>query len=449
MNREKSSRRSFLKQSALIAGGALISPTILPSCVRKDSPNGKVNIAHIGVGGQGKGLISRFLPLHQEVRVVAVCDPFRNRREEVKASVNGYYAKLNDSVGYKGCDDYNDFRELLAREDIDGVVIAVPDHWHVPIAAAAVKAGKDVYLEKPLGLTIEQGQKLRKLVRDNKAIFQYGTQQRSDPQFRQACEIVRNGFIGKLERMDVWCETNKNPVKECSKSAVPDGFDYDLWLGPAPVEDYCPERVSNLGAWFIYDYSLGFIAGWGAHPLDIAQWGNNSDDTCPVKISGRGTFKPDYLHDTINSWDLKCEYQDGVVMDFMSPDVAMGRVDYREFLDHGTTFFGKEGWVSVDRRGIHASNPEWLKYQFGEDDLRLYHSTNHYKNFIDGIKTRKDPICTIEAAVQSDAISHLSDVLIRSGENEINWDPRKEAVINPTSGMEKLMQRDLRSPWII
>lgn len=450
MEKTNSSRRQFLKQAALVTGGAIVLPTIIPSCVMKNSPNGKVLLGHIGVGGRGSDLLAGFLQLHQNAQTVAICDTFGDRREKVKTSIDGFYAKLKDVEKYKGCDVYADFQEMLERKDIDGVVIATPDHWHVPLAAAAIKAGKDVYVEKPLGSSIEQGQMLRKLVHEKKAVFQYGTQQRSDAPFRQACEITRNGLIGKLEHIDAWCEGNYNFLKDCTPGVKPSNFDFNRWLGPAVEKDYCPERVENFGAYFIYDYALGFIAGWGAHPLDIAQWGNDSDHTCPTKITGTGTFfESGHLYDTINEWDLNCEYENGVTMAFMSTTVAKPRIDYRPFELHGTTFKGPEGWVSVDRGGIHASNPEWLKKQFGEGEIQLYNSGGHAKNFVDCIRSRKEPISSIDAAVQSDAICHLSDILIRSGEKEINWDPKNEKLINPTSEMERLMHRDLRAPWTI
>jgi hypothetical protein len=444
------SRRNFLRNSALIAGGAIVMPTIIPSCVLKNSPNGKVVLGHIGVGGRGSDLLANFLPLNQFSQSVAICDTFGDRLEKVKASVDGFYAKLKGVEKYNGCDTYADFQEMLERKDIDGVVIASPDHWHVALAIAAVKAGKDVYVEKPLGMSIEQGQTLRKLVHEKKAVFQYGTQQRSDPRFRQACEITRNGLIGKLERIDTWCEGNYHILKDCTYGIKPANFDYNRWLGPAAEKEFCPERVENYGVYFTYDYALGFIAGWGAHPLDIAQWGNNSDDTCPTKITGTGTlFEAGHLYDTINEWDLKCEYENGVSMAFMSTTIAKDRINYRKFELHGTTFVGTEGWVSVDRAGIYASNPEWLKKEFGESDIQLYKSDHHQKNFVDCIKSRKDTASTIDSAVQSDAISHLSDILIRSGQTEINWNPKEEKLINPTPEMEKLMHREMRAPWAI
>jgi len=442
------SRRKFIKQSSLAASVTFITPALLSSCNSKISANDKVNLAMIGVGNRGSGLLRNFLSI-PETQVVAICDVFQNRREKFSKLVDTSYAAIAQKVNYKSCDSYHLYEEFLDRKDIDAVVIVTPDHWHVPIAYAAVKAGKHVYVEKPLGQTIKQGQILRKLVKKKKVVFQYGTQQRSDSRFRLAAELVRNKKIGELKKIDVWCDGGKGQSGINNPSAIPEGFDYDRWLGPAPNKPYTYDRCTNLGSWFIYDYALGFIAGWGAHPLDIAQWGNKLENSGITELEGSGEFfKSDNLFDTICSWDIKGKYQNGVELQFMSANKAELVINmYRDFHDHGTTFIGTKGWVSVDRNGIIASHPGMLNTKFDEQDERLIISNNHQKNFIDSIRLQKQAVSSIEDAVQSDTISHLSNILIRSGSYNIKWDPEKEEIIDPTTEMKDLLVRANRAPY--
>jgi predicted dehydrogenase len=387
--------------------------------------------------------------LSQQVQIVAVCDPFENRRNETAKRVNETYAKQRNLTSYNGCVAYKNYKDVLAREDVDAVLIATPDHWHVPVALAAAQAGKHIYLEKPLGLTIQDGQKLRKLVREKGIVFQYGTQQRSDAKFRLAAELARNEVIGKIERIDAWCSGGKGQYAPIVTEPIPDGFDYELWQGPALERPYSNMRVSHLGAWHIYDYAIGFVAGWGAHPLDIAQWGNNSDDTSPVEYEGTGNFfEAGNLYDTLNSWDIQAKYANGVQMHFFSEDLCRPVIEkYRTYLDHGTTFFGSNGWVSVDRKGIQASNPEILKHTFSANEIRLPASDNHAKNFLDAIKNNTPTVSPIESAVRSDTISHLCNILVRSGKTSLKWDPVKETLVDADARTESLLMRSSRSPY--
>jgi len=453
MKKSNISRRNFIRNSGVIFASAAVFPTILNSCLSKKSLNDKINIAHIGTGGRAQSLMKNSLLLSDECQIVAVCDPFTDRREKTATNINTYYAKLKGLQQYDGCKAYNDFRELLQRDDVDAVIIATPDHWHVLIAIAAAKAGKDIYLEKPLGLTIEQGQKLRDAVHENKVIFQYGTQQRSGSQFRLACELTRNKVIGDLKSIDAWCPGSYIKGGKYKPEAIPEGFDYNLWQGPAQERPFTSDRVSNYGAWHIYDYAIGFIAGWGAHTLDIAQWGNDSDDSSPVKLTGKGAyFDKENLFDTINAWDIQAEYANGVKMNFFNQEDAKARVEsYRKKFtdDHGTTFWGTDSWVSVDRKGIYASDPAILDYQLKPNDIRLYESNNHQANFLDCIRSRKETICTIDAAVRSDTISHLGNILIATNASEINWDSESETILNPTEEIKKMLHREMRNPWKI
>jgi len=404
----------------------------------------RIAIGHIGVGNRGGGLLHYFLNL-ADCQCVAVCDPFKSRREAQAKRVDAHYAKGADTGSHKGCSAYNDFRELVARDDIDAVVIATPDHWHVPTALAAVRSGKDIYVEKPLGLSVAQNIALREAVHRYGRIFQYGTQQRSHAHFRHACELVRNGRIGKLHTVNVWCPPGE---KGGSTQPVPPpkDLDYDMWLGPAPVTPYTADRCQARGAYWISDYALGFVAGWGAHPLDIALWGSNTENTGPVEYEGRGVFPTEGLYDTAISWDVHCRYASGLRMRFMSPDVARPiSAKYGLQLGLGTMFVGDKGWVDVDRSRIYADPPSLVDEVIGPDEVHLYESRHHWHNFISSIKTRSAPVCTIEAAVRSDTISQLTEIAIRTG-RKIRWDPDKEVIIGD-EGASRMLTRAMRSPW--
>lgn len=447
----KMNRRSFLKATATTAGAFAI-PTIVPSSVfGKAAPSNRVNIGCIGVGGQGSGLMKNAL-YNDQAQIVAVCDCFASRRQKALTTVKEIYNQTGRKSGIDA-KEYVDFRELLTREDIDGVIIATPDHWHVPVAMQAVQAGKDVYVEKPLGISLDDTFKLRKLIQDKNAVFQYGTQQRSDYYFRFACELVRNGYIGQLNKIDVWCGhigdheyTKTIPATQ----PVPADLDYDRWTGPAPMKPYCDVRVSNLGVWHIYDYALGFIAGWGAHPLDIAQWGNNTDNTAPIHYEGTGTIPTGGLLDTVSYWDIYCTYANKVKMHFMDDATAKPVVSqyYPQMQDHGTSFHGTEGWLTVRRGAIDFSNEALRRVKLKANEIHLYKSEDHMGNFIESIKSRQKPVSCIEAAVQSDLISHLSNAAIRLKQS-IQWDAEKEQVIGNREAVSSIVNRSGRKPWAL
>lgn len=443
MNRRTATRRSFLKAS--IALGA--APWIVPSTVfGANAPSNRVTVAHLGVGGRASALIGMFVQ-HDDVQIVALCDCFKNRREDMRE-------KLNAKYGSKVVNAYADFREVLARDDVDAVVIATPDHWHVPLAVAAARAGKDMYVEKPLGVSMPWAERLRSELKATGRVFQYGTQQRSAAKFRVACELVRNGYIGEIQRVEAWCPDMSTqfegfavkPYGSTEPAEPPEGFDYDMWLGPAPKKPYTVDRCTPLGAYHIYDYALGFIAGWGAHPLDIAQWGLGRDHTSPVYYSGTGKIPAGGLCDSIESWDVHCEYEDGLPMRFMGSRVAEPVVSaYRKWVDHGTTFFGSDGWVSVDRSGMFTSDPKLAEIELTANDVHLKVSEGQERDFIDCVKSREEKINPIESAIRSDAISHLSDLAIRVN-RPIRWDPRRERVDGDRRAARRLW-RSLREPW--
>ena len=454
MEKVHPNRRQFIKTAAAAAGVVAIPAIIPSSAIGKTgipAPSDRIRLGHIGVGNRGSSLLRSFLEL-DEAQSVAVCDAFRSRRESRASEINAHYSEQSGR-NYKGCIKYDDFRSLLADDSIDAVVVATPDHWHVPIGILAAKAGKDMYVEKPLGVSVTENVRLQEAVQKYGRVFQYGTQQRSGRNFRFACELVRNGYIGQLRSMDVWCPgfyaEDQFHVKGGSTEAipVPDGFDYDMWLGPAPYSPYTIDRCTEWGSYYHYDNSLGFIAGWGAHPLDIAQWGNESDDTVPVTYEGSGTILSGGLYNVVDSWDFHCRYENGVAMHFMSEQVAKPVVEtYRVHNDHGTTFFGDEGWVSVDRVGIYASDPKLLALQLRPNDKHLYESNHHQRNFVECIRSRQETISPVGAAVQSDIISHVCEIAIRLDRKKLIWDNQNESIKGDTEA-NRLLIRSMRSPW--
>lgn len=306
---QKPNRREFLK-SAVLTGAGFGMPTIIPSgLLGKNAPSKRIHIGAIGVGSRSKVVNYHHIGKQlTDTRIIACADPFKDRREDFAESMNRLY-----DGNY--CTPYLDFRELLQRDDIDGVTICTGDQWHVPIAIAAIRAGKDVYLEKPLSTAMSWAWKLREEAAKRDVIFQYGTQQRSMRNFQQATDLVRNGYIGKIKSVDAWCDNMDGQInaKRLSKpygstepAPLPEGLDYDLWLGPSPVRPYTADRTSNYALWHNYDYALGFIAGWGAHPLDAAQWGLDADHTSPVYYEGTGSLPPaGGLYNTTQYWDIK------------------------------------------------------------------------------------------------------------------------------------------------
>jgi glucose-fructose oxidoreductase len=425
------SRRAFLRQAGQGTGAALMLPALVPASVfGANAPSHRVALGHLAVGGQGTGLLNGFLGLAQG-QSVAICDPIRDRRESTARRVEQHYAAQTSQGAYRGCRAYADFREVLARADIDAVVIATPDHWHVPMAIAAVRAGKDVYLEKPLGLSMDQNKALRAAVHLHGAIFQYGTQQRSfSTHCALACELVRNGYLGQLKAIHVIAPDGATGG-QATAQPVPDGLDYDLWLGPAPWVPYTYDRVMGGGRWHIYDYALGFIAGWGAHPLDIAHWGYPH---IPVEYEGTGFIPTEGLFDTVVHWDVRGRYASGVEFTLKAgPDK--------------TTFVGTQGWVAASRGGIAAEPESLLKVKIKPDEIHLLQDTHHYRNFLEAVRTRRTPVSDIDSAAQSDFMSHLGDLAIRTG-RAIRWDPVRETVVGDEAAA-RLMRRAMRAPWSV
>ncbi len=429
------SRRRFLKSAA----AAALFPTLIPATALGKggalAPSERIAVGCIGVGGMGRGDMGAFLG-SKDAQVVAVCDVKKDARELGRNQVDAHY-------GGPGCAEYVHFEELVARDDIDAVLIASNDHWHVLHALAAVRSGKDVYVEKPLGMSIEELKVLRDAVRRHGRVFQFGTQQRSMREFRQACELVRNGRIGKLQHIDVGVHAGaaeRSGLKRFTASPVPEGFDYDLWLGPAAVAPYVPQRVVNPHWFHISDYSLGYISGWGIHHIDIAQWGHGTEHTGPVEVEGTAVFPDDdALCDNPVSWDVRYVYADGVTQHFTGAGPGV------EGVRHGITFHGSEGWVWVNRGGIDAEPKSLLEETFGPDEIHLPVSALHQQNLLDSIRTRADTISPIDVAVRSDTVCQIGWIAFHL-RGTLQWDPEKEEFVN-NSEANNLMRRAMREPW--
>lgn len=415
------SRREFLKGSAVVAGAAIASPAIVPSSVfGTGAPSNRITLGCIGLGGQGTGNMKGFRG-KKNCEVVAVCD--------VDA---GHLARALQIAGLNTNSAYTDFREVLARDDIDAVSVATPDHWHMPISVAAVRSGKDVYCEKPLTLTIGGGRVFANEAKRYGRIVQTGSQQRSGNEFRFACELVRNGRIGKLHTMRVGIHGNNRTCPPTWKAEpIPNGFDYDMWLGPAPWEPYTTQRC-HYQFRFILDYSGGQMTNWGAHYLDIAQWGNAADDTGPVEIVGSGDFPKTGLFTTAQNENIEYTYANGVKL----------------FLKSGsghTRFEGTDGWVDVTRGKINAEPKSLLTSVIGPNEIHLYDSNDHKQNFLDCIKSRKDTICTAEIGHRSASVCHLGNIAMKLG-RKLKWDPKAEHFIND-SAANNMLTRAMRAPW--
>lgn len=430
---KQASRRRFLQTTAAAAA----APTIVPSSVfgqpGRPAPSDRVVVGSIGTGDLGRRhhLNNKLLP-NPRIEVGALCDVDRNHLEEASKNV---LDKAKKRVPI-----YKDFRELCDRKDIDAVLIAVPDHWHALIAMYAMEAGKDVYCEKPLTLTIGEGIKLVEAARRYGTVFQTGSQQRSDDKFRLACELVRNEKIGKLQRIDTMIggidEGQWQPF-----STPPDELDWDFWLGPAPYTDYFPNRVHYQFRWFS-DYSGGKMTDWGAHHNDIAQWALGADGSGPVKVERENaTFSDKGPHDVALSFDVKYTYANGVELHCHSGGIMVG--DKNE--ENGVLFTGTDGWVFVKRGHIRASNPELLNTKFSESDIRLYVSKDHHNNWLDCIQSRERPICDVEIGHRSVTVCHLGNIAIRLN-RPLQWDPEREQFVDDDQA-NQLINKPMRAPW--
>jgi predicted dehydrogenase len=451
----KFARRDFIRTIAAGSLAAGLFPTIIPSSALGRggavAPSERVAMGAIGVGDRGQDVMRHFLQ-QKECQFVALCDVKEQTLQVAKRLVDEKYQN-------KDCATHHDFRELLARRDIDAVMIASTDHWHVLHALAAVQARKDVYLEKPMGLSLAEDQALRKEVLRRKAVFQFGTQQRSDRKFRFACELVRNGYIGQLKHINTWCQASR-PGGPTTVTPPPADLDYNFWLGPAAERPYTQDLVASGWAknwWYVADFALGFIAGWGVHPLDIALWGAGDLARGTWEVEGRGVIPRQGICNTAVSWDVNFKFSSGVTMQFVSTpnggeykfvQEAEWKKKYRGAADHGTAFEGTNGWIRVDRGNI-STEPEGL-IEINDETFktRLHRSPDHVRDFLGAIRSRQSTVCPIREAVEADAICHVSDIALRLG-RKLTYKTDSEKFVNDKDANQRLKLRDMRKPWRI
>jgi predicted dehydrogenase len=422
------SRRRFL---ASLAAATVAGPALLSSLRADPKPgaNDRINLGFIGVGTQGRYHVGGFLN-RPEVQVVAVCDVVAERRDSAKTMVEERYAKDKDKGSYKGCKVYGDLHELLDNKEIDAVVIATPDHWHAIPCVLAARAGKDVYCEKPLTLTIAEGRAVVEAVKKNKIVFQTGSQQRSEygGRFKQVAELIRNGRIGKVKTVRIGVG---DPAVPCDlpEQTVPEGTDWETWLGPSPKRGYneelCPKGVhKHFPAWRRYrEFGGGGLADMGAHHFDIAQWALDMDGSGPVKIEPPADGKA--------KTGLKYTYANGVEMYHGGKS--------------GCTFEGSEGTIYVDRDKLEASDDKLLKEPLGKDAVKLYEATDHRKNWLECVRSRKETICPAEVGHRSASACILGNIGYQLG-RALTWDPAREKFAEDDEA-NKLLSRVMRERW--
>ncbi len=415
----RSNRREFLKTAA--TGGALaaVAPYVIPSSAlgnqEKAAASERVTFAVMGLGDRG--------PTHLRMgggaaQLVAVCDTWKDRRDAV--------------AGRMKVPGYTDFREVLAKDDIDAVVLAVPDHWHVPMGILAAKAGKHIYCEKALGTSVAEDLALRKVIKRYGTVFQYGPQRRSGGNWRHACELVRNGRIGKVQEINISAMTyGPCAPKDPKPAPAPDSLAYDLWLGAAPEVPYVPGRCRSRGWYCIYDYCLGWISAWGSHVLSIAQWGYDTHKAGITEYEGTGEMPDAGLNDNLTRWDVKMQCDNGLKMTLTTGG-------------NSVKFVGTEGTVWASDRGTGSEPASLWETKIGPEEIHLKSGSLH-TDFVECVKTGAATMSPIDDAVYSDIISHLSNIAIRFG-RKVRWDPEKEEIVGDEEAA-RMLSRPMRDPW--
>ncbi|HWQ90511.1 MAG TPA: Gfo/Idh/MocA family oxidoreductase [Clostridia bacterium] len=435
MNKHALTRRTFLKLSAAGAAGAATFPTIVPSSVfGASAPSKLINIGQIGCGRIGRDMDIPGVLRHDGIaRIVAVCDLDSKRLADGKKLVEGHYAKKQKPAAVK---TYGDYRELLKDPSIDAISISTPDHWHAEPVVAGALAGKDIYVQKPLTMTLAEGRLVSDTVLGKKRAFQIGSQQRSGSQFRLACELVRNGRIGKVHTVKIGLPVDPSGEEE-PEMPVPANLNYDMWLGYNPLVPYTEKRVhpqndySRPGWLRIDSYCLGMITGWGSHHVDIAHWGMGTEFTGPIEAEARAEFPKKGIWNVHGPYHIEMKYANGATM----------------IIDHtftnGVRFEGSEGWIFVSRGGakatasdpastygkaLEASDPQILNYKFAGNDLRLHVSNDHHLDWLQSIQTRKPAVTTPEEAHRSTSACIIGWIAMKLG-RKLRWDPKKEQFI--------------------
>ena len=431
-------RRHFIQ----LAAGAVALPTIIPSSAlgqnKRISPGERISVGVIGLGGMGVGDMNGVMR-QDGTQIVAICDVDKGYGdkglEPVKAHVEKFYGEQKASGVYKGCDTYRDYRDLCARQDIDAVIVATPDHWHALATLEALRNGKDVYCEKPITHLFAEGQAVYQEAARRKAIFQTGSQQRSGNNFRIAVEVVQNGLLGKIKHVEVGLPKG-NQTDKLGKigQPIPGNVDYDFWCGPSRYLPFHPDRFHWNWRWCL-DYGGGQLMDWIGHHNDIAQWGLGLDKSGPTKVEAVGfTYAEKGMYDGPINYDVQCDYAGGYTSSISNKNPM------------GTKWIGEDGWVFVDRGKLDASNKEWIKEDFNRGPIKIYKSPNHHKNFVDGIRSREACIAPAETAHRSATPGHIAYVSAALG-RALKWDPENEQVIDDPIADKLLKELNYRDGW--
>ncbi len=422
-------RRQFLRT---VAGAIALPYYVSASALGANggvAASNRVVVGIIGTGSKGGGDLRSFMS-KKEVQMVAVCDVDKARRDKAKESVDKKY-------GNSDCKAYPDFRDVIGRGDLDAVALALPDQWHSIPAIAAARAGLDIHAQKPLARTIREGRAICDAVKRYGVVWQTGSQQRSTANFHRACELVRNGRIGKVMKVEVGLPTGR--TSEPAKPApVPEGLDWDMWLGPAPWRPYCNfgKRGVHWDWRWIMDYSGGQLTDWAGHHIDIAHWGLGFERTGPVEIEGRGVYPKDGLYNVATEYRFTCKYANGVTM----------TVANNKQLLQGAKWYGENGkWIYVNRGKLEANPASVLDEVIGPDEIRLYESRDHTQNFLDCMKTRKETVAPAEIGHRSISVGLLGEIAMLT-ESKLRWNPEKEIFLNNEKAT-RLLSRPMRSPW--
>ena len=426
-------RRRFLAS----ASAALAAPLVVPATVLGRggalAPSERIAVGIIGLGSRGENHLDAFLGL-DETQVVAVCDPYASKREAAHKKVEDRYARRAGG-SYKGCLATSDFRELLDRSDVDAVAIASPENWHALQSIAAVRAGKDVYCEKALSLTVAEGRAVSDAVRRHGRVLQVGLQQRSDRNFRFACELSRNGYLGRLSSVTVGVPGGR-VLPEAPAAQIPAGLDYEMWLGPALWRPY-NDLLCTFNWYFVTDYCRGWIQSWGVHHIDIALWGAPELCRGTLEIEGDAVFPKEGLADTSVTWRVEARAPSGLRLLFAD------NARYRQ----GVRFEGDRGWVHVDRAGIWAEPAELLRTALRPTDERLHVSHDHHRDFLAAVRSRREPACRVEDGHAATSLTIVSDVATRVG-RKLKWDWESERFVGAPDA-DRFLQRPMRSPWSV
>jgi predicted dehydrogenase len=441
MKSQTINRRTFLHKTVGAIGFPYVIRSAALGLAGTTAPSNRLTMAQIGCGSMGGSNLQAFLNHQNDVQVVAVCDVDDRHTHEKKRVVDETY-------GNQGCKVYRDFRQMLETESIDIVSHALPDHWHALVSITCAGKGIDMYGEKPFSRTIGEGRAMCEAMKRCDIIWQTGSWQRSQEKFHHAAELVRNGRLGKISYVEVGLPDGEGPTgPKPDIVPCPEYMDYDLWLGPAPWRPYQnlqrkwetdPLRMGLHNNWrHVFDYSGGKLTDWGGHHIDVAHWGLGFDETGPVEIEGIGKFPEEGIYNVPYEYDFICTYANGIKI----------RVANRSRLPHGqgVCWYGDEGWLFISRGDLKASNPDILREKIGPDEIRLYRSRDHQRNFIECVKTRRQTITPPETAHRSISVAFLGEIAILTG-CKLKWDPKKEMFIGNEQA-NRYLTRSYRSPW--